>query len=71
MKEKMSVCKSIRLTPAQHEKTAELARNLGIKRNQVFGVLIEHAQVISRPQVCVVVAGNVAPVTEEQGNVHL
>lgn len=51
MKDKKTINTGIRLTPSQYARVAALAKALGVKRNHVFGVLIDSAEVKTRPVV--------------------
>jgi hypothetical protein len=71
-RELASVNSGVRLTRRQIEKADQLASALGISRNRVIARLIDQAQVVSVPQLEVIVAHSSAPTTEEKtADVHL
>lgn len=71
-RELASVNSGVRLTRGQIEKADKLASVLGISRNRVIARLIDQAQVVSVPQVEVIVASSPAPAPEEKtADVHL
>lgn len=44
-----SINTGIRLTPSQYARLTAIAQEMGVKKNHVFGILIESAEVRSRP----------------------
>lgn len=51
MKDRKTINTGIRLTPSQYARVATLAKEMGVKRNHVFGVLIDSAEVKTQPSV--------------------
>ena len=51
MRDRKTINTGIRLTPSQYARVATLAKEMGVKRNHVFGVLIDNAEVKSKSSV--------------------
>ena len=57
VKDRKTINTGIRLTPSQYARLATLAQAMGVKRNHVFGVLIDNAEVKPRSVVEVALPG--------------